>query len=151
MGRATRLLDHGVHRIGRDSALADPVINAVELEIDGVALGLGRVGAEVFDGVAIATRTGFSDNHAIERLMHGANLGETNFESHDGCFAERFLLRKTEDNTGAGYVIMLPSATIMNPKIVAGGRGQPVMSEFQLEANPDTTLDCMVQICRYPA
>ena len=58
---------------------------------------------------------------------------------------------RTEDNTGAGYVIMLPSATIMNPKIVAGGRGQPVMSEFQLEANPDTTLDCMVQICRYPA
>ena len=58
---------------------------------------------------------------------------------------------RTEDNTGAGYVIMLPSATLMNPKIVAGGRGQPVMAEFQLEANPDSVTDCMVQICRYPA
>lgn len=58
---------------------------------------------------------------------------------------------RTEDSTGAGYVISLPSATIMNPKIVAGGRGQPVMAEFMLEANPDATLDCMVQICRYAA
>src|SRR5258707_159014 len=33
--------------------------------------------------------------------MHGANFGETNFECHDRCFAERFLLGKVEENTGA--------------------------------------------------
>lgn len=64
--------------------------------------------------------------------------------------AGRFSFR-TEDSTGAGYVITLPSGTIMNPKVVAGGRGQAVMSEFTLEGNPDATLGCTLQICRYPA
>ncbi len=58
---------------------------------------------------------------------------------------------RTEDNTGAGYVVEIPTATIMNPQIVAGGRGQAVMAEFTLEANPDATLTSMVQISRYPA
>jgi len=91
-GGAAGLLDHRVHRVGGQRTLAEPVVDAVELEIDRVALGLGRIGAEVLDGIAIATRTGFGNHDAIERLMHGANLGETDFECHERCFTERFLL-----------------------------------------------------------
>jgi hypothetical protein len=36
-----------------------------------------------------------------------------------------------------GYMITICNATIMNPKIVAGGPGQDVMAEFELEGNPD--------------
>ncbi len=88
-----------MHRVGRERALAEPVVDAVELQVDRVALGLGRVSAEVFNGIAIATRTGLRDHDAIERLMDGANLGKTDFESHDGCFAELCCFGKVEDNT----------------------------------------------------
>lgn len=43
------------------------------------------------------------------------------------------------DSTGKGYVLTFCNATIMNPKIVAGGPGQDVMAEFEIEGNPDTS------------
>lgn len=36
-----------------------------------------------------------------------------------------------------GYMITFCNATIMNPKIVAGGAGQDVMADFEIEGNPD--------------
>jgi hypothetical protein len=36
-----------------------------------------------------------------------------------------------------GYVITFCNATIMNPKIVAGGPGQDLMADFEIEGNPD--------------
>lgn len=42
-----------------------------------------------------------------------------------------------KDNTGKGYGITIPAATLMNPSIVAGGPDSDVMAEFQLEGNPD--------------
>lgn len=36
-----------------------------------------------------------------------------------------------------GYVITFCNATIMNPKIVAGGPGQDIMADFEIEGNPD--------------
>lgn len=108
-GSPASLLNHGVHRVSRHSTFADPVIDAVELESDRVTLGLGCVRTNVFNGGAIATRTGLGDNHAIKRLMHGANLGKTNFESHDGCFTERCLLGKAEDNTVAPLACQAPT------------------------------------------
>lgn len=36
-----------------------------------------------------------------------------------------------------GYVITFTNATIMNPKVVAGGPGQDVMADFEIEGNPD--------------
>jgi hypothetical protein len=38
-----------------------------------------------------------------------------------------------------GYVITFCNATIMNPKVVAGGPGQDVMADFEIEGNPDVT------------
>lgn len=36
-----------------------------------------------------------------------------------------------------GYVITFCNATIMNPKVVAGGPGQDIMADFEIEGNPD--------------
>lgn len=41
------------------------------------------------------------------------------------------------DVTGAGYIFTITNATIMNPKVVAGGPNQDVMATFELEGNPD--------------
>lgn len=43
------------------------------------------------------------------------------------------------DATGTGYCVTICNATIMNPKIIAGGSGSDVMADFDLEGNPDTS------------
>lgn len=45
----------------------------------------------------------------------------------------------SEDGAGNAYVITVPSATLMNPKIVAGGVNQPVYAQFNIEGNPMST------------
>ena len=69
----------------------------------------GATSTWAFGCGAIAARTRFSDDHAVEGLVHGTNLGETDFESHDRCFAERFLLGKAEDKTGAPHPCQVPT------------------------------------------
>lgn len=44
------------------------------------------------------------------------------------------------DSDGNGYVITICNATIMNPKVVAGGPNQDVMADFELEGNPGAAL-----------
>lgn len=39
--------------------------------------------------------------------------------------------------TTSGYVLTFCNATIMNPKVVAGGPSQDVMADFEVEGNPD--------------
>lgn len=40
------------------------------------------------------------------------------------------------DSDGKGYVITFCSASIMNPKVVAGGANQDVMADFEIEGEP---------------
>jgi hypothetical protein len=42
-----------------------------------------------------------------------------------------------------GYVLTFCNATIMNPKVVAGGPGQDVMADFEIEGNPDISSPAM--------
>ena len=42
-------------------------------------------------------------------------------------------------STTKGFVLSICNGTIMNPKVVAGGPGQDVMAEFEVEGNPDVT------------
>jgi hypothetical protein len=44
------------------------------------------------------------------------------------------------DNAGKGYMITVCNATIMNPRIVAGGSSQDILAEFQMEGNPGAAL-----------
>lgn len=45
----------------------------------------------------------------------------------------------TKDNTGQTYVVTFRNAALMNPNIVGGGPGQPVMATFTIEGNPQAT------------
>jgi hypothetical protein len=44
----------------------------------------------------------------------------------------------TRDPAGQAYAITVASATLMNPKIDAGGPGQSVMASFDVEGNPQS-------------
>lgn len=44
------------------------------------------------------------------------------------------------DSLGGGYMITFCAATLMNPKIVAGGPGQDVTAAFDVEGNPGPVL-----------
>jgi len=54
------------------------------------------------------------------------------------------------DNLGNAYIITLPNVTIMNPKITASAPNQSIMSSFELEGNPSTTLGYTIRIDRFP-
>ncbi|HEY0820253.1 MAG TPA: phage tail tube protein [Rhizobacter sp.] len=66
---------------------------------------------------------------------------------------DQLIVFEAVDNTGAGYVICLPAATLMNPQIVAGGPDSDVLAEFELEGNAGTGVyaDVVMQITKIPA
>lgn len=80
------------------------------------------------------TCTGSLSTYFKDFTLYDAFQAETagaiSFTAADGAAAG------TTNNT---YIITICQGTIMNPKIVAGGPGQDVMAEFEVEGNPDTT------------
>lgn len=78
-----------------------------------------------------------------------------NFDMYDLYKAEtdQIVSFAAIDNTGGGYVITLPAATLMNPQIVAGGPDTDLLAEFELEGNPGTGAydGVVIQIDRLPA
>lgn len=56
----------------------------------------------------------------------------------------------TQDSAGNAYVVSLLNAALMNPRIVAGGPGQPVLAAFSLEGNPQAA-GGTIQFDRLPA
>lgn len=78
-----------------------------------------------------------------------------NFDMYDLYKAEsdQIVSFAAIDNTGGGYVITLPAATLMNPQIVAGGPDTDLLAEFELEGNPGTGAydGVVIQIDRIPA
>ncbi len=75
-------LDHRVHGRGGLGTLRDPVVDAVELDGQRVALGAGIVGADLLDGVTIAAGALLGDDHTVVRFVLGADAGKTDFECH---------------------------------------------------------------------
>jgi hypothetical protein len=70
-------------RVRRLRALGDPVVDAVEPDVDLLALGAGIVGAQGLNGVAVAARAGLCDDDAVVRLVGGADAGKADFECHE--------------------------------------------------------------------
>ncbi len=63
--------------LGELSTLAGPVVDAVALQSDAGGFGAGVIGADNFDGAAIAGAILFNDDNTIVGLLAGANAGET--------------------------------------------------------------------------
>ena len=78
--------------------LRKPVVDAGEVELDLLAPAAGIVGADHLDRRAVSAGAGLGDDHAIVRLMDGADAGEADLESHGGIRKSgRFLESRTED------------------------------------------------------
>jgi hypothetical protein len=93
--------------------------------------GIGSASAQgVRPGKMLVTgsmSTYFSD-FALYNQFINEQAGPISFFALDG---------PDELTTTKGYVITFCNATIMNPKVVAGGPGQDVMADFEVEGNPD--------------
>ncbi len=81
------------------------MFSAGHIEDERLFLGLRRVGAEEFDRGTIATGAGFSHNDVIDGLVHGADAGKTDFESHESSFLYVFGFGKA-GNTPAGPIVV---------------------------------------------
>jgi len=89
------------------------------------ALGM-RAGKQLITG---SLSTYFKD-FALYAQYTGEQAGPISFYALDGL---------STASATKGYVITFCNATIMNPKVVAGGPGQDVMADFEIEGNPDVT------------
>ena len=67
-------------RFGELSTLADPVVDAVTLEVDGGGVGAGVVGADNFDRTAIAGTVFFNNNDAVVGLFTRSNARQTDHQ-----------------------------------------------------------------------
>src|ERR1700690_1279596 len=70
---AAEPLDDGVQRVGGLCALSDPVVHAVELDVDLLVPRARVVGAQRLHGVAIAARARLRDHDAVVGLVRGAD------------------------------------------------------------------------------
>jgi hypothetical protein len=87
------------------------------------ALGM-RAGKQLITG----TLSTYFKDFALYAQYTGEQAGPISFYAIDGAV----IAAATK-----GYVITFCNATIMNPKVVAGGPGQDVMADFEIEGNPD--------------
>lgn len=87
------------------------------------ALGM-RSGKQLVTG---SLSTYFKDFALYEQYLNEQG-GPISFYALDGL---------STDAGTKGYVITFCNATIMNPKVVAGGPGQDIMADFEIEGNPD--------------
>ena len=141
-----RVIDNvaGFNALLLDGAPIDAVADAISINIskEGAAgqYGLGSASAQgMLRGTTTVTgsvRT-FFRNFDLYELYMAESLHAVSFE--------------VEDPDGARYVLTLPSTTLMNPSITAGGPGQAVVCEFQLEAGPDPVLGYTISIDRFAA
>jgi hypothetical protein len=66
--------------VGEQGSIADPVVDAVALEGDRGGCGARVVGANDFDGAAVAGSILLYDNDAVVGLLGGANARQTDHQ-----------------------------------------------------------------------
>lgn len=114
---------------------------AVNAIIQKIGIKWNKEGARAQYGIGSSAAQGMG----IGSLLVSGTLSSyfKDFSLYDEFIAETGgpIWFKALDNNGKGLVITFCNATIMNPKIIAGGPGQDVMAEFEIEGNPgDSTL-----------
>ena len=128
--------------------LNDAIVPAV---VDSFSVSITKEGASAQFGLGAAAAQGMT--RGTFTLSGSMRTYFKNFTLYDLFRSEALgvLSYRTLDAAGNAYILTIPAAAIMNPKIVAGGPGQPVMAEFQLEGNPSPTLGYTFQIDRLAA
>ncbi|ONG53449.1 hypothetical protein BKE38_12095 [Pseudoroseomonas deserti] len=128
--------------------IADTPVDAV---VTSVALQVQREGAGADYGMGSASAQGMR-NGSLTASGTIAMLFKS-WNEYDRYKAESVqpVAWRTADADGAAYVFGLLGSVLTNPKIVAGGRDQPVSVEWTVEGNPDPTFDLTLQVDRFSA
>jgi len=117
--------------------------------VDAITVNVNRDGAAAQYGLGSAAAQGML--RGTLTVSGSVRIYFRDFTQYDLYKAETqvVLSYRTVDSAGSGYQITLPAATLMSPSIVAGGPGQSVMAEFQLEGNPHSTLGYTIQMDKW--
>jgi hypothetical protein len=122
---------------------------AISAVVDGITLNVSREGAAAQYGLGSTAAQGVL--RGTVTVSGSVRIYFRDFTMYDLYKSEAYtaITYRTVDSDGAGYQITLPSATIMNPSIVAGGPGQSIMAEFALEGNISPTLGYTLAIDKF--
>lgn len=123
--------------------------SAISAVVDGITLNIAREGAAAQYGLGSAAAQGVL--RGVVTVTGTVRIYFRDFTLYDLYKSEALntITYRTVDSAGAGYQITLPAATLMNPNITAGGPGQSVMAEFQLEGNPSASLGYTIAIDKF--
>lgn len=90
-------------------------------------------------------------NPGVFTVSGSCELYFSDFTLYDAFKAETNTTMGFSTRSSAGsYGFSLPNANIMNPKIMAGGPGQPVLAMFDIEGNVNETTGHTFRIDRMP-
>ena len=79
------------------------------------------VGAEQFDGGAIAARARFGNDNAVIRLVDCANTGETDFERHVGNIADRISSEESDNAPFHKWLVKPRLRPLSSPSMLKAG------------------------------
>jgi len=123
----------GIQNILRNGTAIDAVIQKIGMKWN-------KEGARAQYGIGSSSAQGMGKG----KLLVTGNLSSyfKDFSLYDEFIAETAgpLSFRALDNLGKGYIFTFCNATIMNPKIVAGGPNQDVMADLEIEGNPGSTV-----------
>ena len=73
----TALLEDGSYGLGRLSAVSDPLLSLLLVDLDGCGIGEGVVVAELLDKAAVARASRVSDNYSVKSSLLGSHSSES--------------------------------------------------------------------------
>jgi hypothetical protein len=118
--------------------------------VDAISVQIAKDGAGAQYGLGSATAAGLT--RGTLTVTGSVRMFFRDFTYYDLYKAETQvnLSYRSVDPTGVGYQLTIPAATLLNPTIVAGGPGQPVVAEFQIEGAPHATLGYTISLDKLP-
>lgn len=122
----------GFGSVYRGATLLDATINKIDVKWQ-------QQSARAIYGMGSAAALGMGKG--LIEVTGSIELYFKDFAQYDEFISETasMISFRGVDATGAGYIVSIANATIMNPKITAGGPNQDVMATFDLEGNPSAT------------
>ena len=87
------LLEQDGDALGELGAVADPIVDAIALQVNGRGVGAGVVGSDNFDRTAVAGAVLFNHNDAVVGLFARSNTRETDHQHFGHYLSEQLVVR----------------------------------------------------------
>lgn len=131
---------NGFGNVYRGGSIIDATINKIDLKWQ-------QQSARAIYGMGSAEALGMGKG--LIEASGTIELYFKDFSQYDEFIAETkaMIAFRAVDPTGAGFMVSIANASIMNPKITAGGPNQDVMASFDLEGNPSASAGVFAGAC----